>query len=184
MPITVSHPDFAAIRPDAVKLVLNEEQMQRAASMGCARQLAAIRKRRPGYYGNKGEDAWTHHIEGCGGEQAGCLYYGLAWMGYAHELRRNGVKLADGGEQVEFRTGLSYRCRLIVHPDDRDDRLFVLVVGRMPTYYIQGWIPGAEAKRDKWWEDPSGKNRPAYFVPANKLHPPNALQNRLWECPF
>ena len=172
------------IRPDAAKLMLNEEQMRRAISIGCSRQLAALRKQRPGFYGNTGEDAWTQHIEGCGGELAGCLYYELPWSGYADELRKGGIKLPDGGDRVEFRTRLKPYYELIVHPDDCDDRAFVLVTGMMPRYFIQGWIEGHRAKRNDWWHDPSQKNRWAYFVPTGQLHPPHTLRDWLREDPF
>ena len=169
------------MRPDAVRIDLDERQIRQAANVGVSRQLAALRKRRPGAYGNNNGDAWTQHIEGCGGELAGCIYYGLEWNAYADELRDyGGKKIADGSREVEFRTRIKFEnYQLIVHPNDADDRPFVLVVGLMPTYYIQGWMLGREAKRKEWWSDPSGKNRPAYFVPTPELHSPKDLKEFL-----
>jgi hypothetical protein len=46
----------------------------------------------------------------------------------------------------------------------------VLVTGSRGDYVIRGWIYGAEGKQDMWWDDPTGKGRPAFFVPQHALN--------------
>lgn len=61
--------------------------------------------------------------------------------------------------------------RLIVHRDDQDCGLFILVTGSAPAFEVPGFIEAATAKREDWWQDPSGEDRPAYFVPRDALIP-------------
>jgi len=53
--------------------------------------------------------------------------------------------------------------------------VFWLLCGTNGKYSIKGWILGAEGKRKEYWSDPTGKDRPAFFVPQSALHSPNEL---------
>jgi hypothetical protein len=58
---------------------------------------------------------------------------------------------------------------LILHPKDKDHDRFYLCVGMNGEYDIRGWIFGIEGKRSEYWDDPTRKGRPAFFVPQEKL---------------
>jgi hypothetical protein len=56
-----------------------------------------------------------------------------------------------------------------LHPDDKDEDLFFYVVGTNGAYDIYGWLHGANGKQEKYWSDPTGNNRHAFFVPVADL---------------
>lgn len=62
-------------------------------------------------------------------------------------------------------------ARLILHRDDQDVGLFILVVGRSPIYRLAGFLEAAAGKIERWWSDPTGDGRAAFFVPQSELHP-------------
>ena len=67
--------------------------------------------------------------------------------------------------QTELENG-----QLIVRPDDSDDAPFAMVVGKIPTFRIVGWIRGRAAKKGFRLRAPN--NRPAaYFVAQESLWP-------------
>ena len=61
---------------------------------------------------------------------------------------------------------------LIIHDGDRDDQVFVLVVGRAPNQRIAGWARAYDAKLPAYWREvktEDGKSRGAYYMPQEKL---------------
>lgn len=146
-------------------VTLSGYEMLLAGQAGVMRQVEAIRRGRKDAYGFKG-DAWGVHIEGAGGELAVAKLVGAYW----NACVRNPDELPGDVGNYEVRTPSRPNSRLIVHPQDPDDRPFVLVTGTMPNYTIHGYILGSDAKQQQWWEDPVG-GRPAYFVPQSALLP-------------
>ena len=70
--------------------------------------------------------------------------------------------------------------RLILHDDDKDNRPYILVYADAPDFYIKGWMMGADGKEKKYWSDPQGTNRHAYFVPDEDLISINELELSIW----
>lgn len=134
-----------------------------AAQAGVIRQIEALKRGRVHRYGFEG-DGWAAHINGASAEMAAAKVLGAYWNALARDPRS--LPGDVGAYQVRWRARESWD--LIVHPDDPDDAVFVLVVGTPPTMRIVGTILGAEAKRPEWWKDPAG-GRPAYFVPQAAL---------------
>jgi hypothetical protein len=60
--------------------------------------------------------------------------------------------------------------RLMLHPEDKDGEVFILVVGRAPAFQLVGWCFGYEGKKQDYWSDPTGADRSAFFVPRKVLH--------------
>lgn len=58
---------------------------------------------------------------------------------------------------------------LILHPEDPDEHVFVLVTGAVPHFKVHGWLRASVAKTDEFWREDTG--RPAYFVPQHRLLP-------------
>lgn len=77
----------------------------------------------------------------------------------------------DLGFGIHVRHSERDDARLILHRDDQDVGLFVLVVGSVPTFRLAGFMEAAAGKTERWWADPTGKDRPAFFVPQTELHP-------------
>lgn len=143
-------------------VTLTASELTTAAMIGVRRQVQNLVRGRQDAHGRGPEDGWTPHIEGACGEMAVAKWMGLYWSGNMGELAADDV----GGLQV--RTASAVDSRLIVHPSDPDDRVFVLVTGRAPNFVLQGWLMGRDAKDPAFWVDP-GTGRPAFFVPLVRL---------------
>jgi hypothetical protein len=146
------------------RVKLTYPEVMSAALVGVMRQVKNLRVGRKDRYGCDPEDGWTFHIEGACGEMAVAKATRLYWSGAIDRLR------ADDVGQFQVRTCSRHSYRLLLHPDDPNDRAFVHVTGLAPNFWIRGWIY-ARDKQEDWWEDPSGKNRHAYFVPTEELRP-------------
>lgn len=68
------------------------------------------------------------------------------------------------GKQIRSTTHIN--GRLILHPDDDDNQVFVLAIDRCPKYDFIGEIQAGMGKRPEFWPGPYD-NRPAFFVPRN-----------------
>jgi hypothetical protein len=115
-------------------------------------------------YGSEREGTFERHSEGALAEYVVAKHLGLFWPGPG--------KLFD--PNIPKTTQVCHTSRhdnkLIVHPDSDDNCEFWLVTGGKGDYYIEGWCYGFEAKLPKYWSDPGGYGRPAYFVPKSCLH--------------
>ena len=108
------------------------------------------------------------------GEACVAKWGGLWWSGSLGDYQ------ADDVQKLQVRTVDHPMKRLILHDDDKDDRPYVLVYANPPEFYIKGWIMGADGKDKKYWSDPQGTNRHAYFLPDDVLHDINELEIGLW----
>ena len=147
---------------DPAVIRLSWSEVITAAMVGVFRQVTNLRDGRADAYGASDDRGWQLHIEGCCGEMAFAKLSGLYWSGSLGNLGADDVHL------YQVRTTSRDDGRLIVHPGDPDDRVFVLVTGRAPTFRVRGWVRGIDAKNREWWHDPSN-GRPAFFVPQSAL---------------
>lgn len=147
-------------------ITLTASELMQAAQVGVMRHISGLKKERtPGYGCDAGETGWQIHIEGACGEYVVSKAFGFFWNGAMEKLR-----VADAGEfQVRTRSRQDYD--LLLHEEDDNNAVFVLVTGVAPTYTLRGWIFGNDGKQKQWWQDKSGKNRPAFFVPQADLLP-------------
>ena len=113
---------------------------------------------------------WDMDIEGACAELAVAKHTNLVWGAV-----NKGNVSADVGSHYGVRYTRYKQGRLIIHDSDPDEFLFWLVTGGSGTYDICGYILGKDAKKDKWLDDPTGRNRPAYFVPQYALFAPNPI---------
>ena len=99
------------------------------------------------------------------GEMAVAKGLNLYWSGSVGDYGA-----VDVGGLVEVRTRTKDWHSLIVHPEDKKDMPYVLVdASKVPDMRLVGWVYAHQAMDEKYWGDPSKKNRPAYFMPQNKL---------------
>jgi len=144
------------------EIVLSAAEIIHGAQAGVMRRVNNIKNNRHQKYGADAYDAWTMDIEGALGEMALAKYLGVYWEGY-------GIKAGSDVSGDDVRTTKYSNGRLIMHPDDHDDRRYWLVTGQSGTYNIRGWIMGYDGKHSDYWEDPQG-GRAAYFVPQSRLY--------------
>jgi hypothetical protein len=152
----------------AIDIELTSAEIMMAAQAGIMRQVENIKKKSQAYYGASTTSDWQLHIEGCLGEFALSKFLNVWWGGKGNK-RDTDVDIYD------VRTTPLHSNRLILHPDDPDDRVFWLLTGHNGSYKIQGWIKGRDGKQQKYWVDPK-TNRPAFFIPSSDLNDPMELK--------
>lgn len=149
-----------------IAVTLHWNECRSAIIAGGHRRLRQLQKGRADRYGYDGTDLWTTDIESTGAEIAVAKHLGVYWWD-SPSLDYDG----DVGE-VQVRWTGHPNGKLILHPEDADEAAFFLVRGHMPAYEVAGWIRGGEGKLERFWADPTGKGRHAFFVPTTELNPP------------
>ena len=142
-----------------------------AAQAAVKRRLLALHDGRPDAWGAS-KDSWAGEIESCGAEAAVAVYTNRFWQPWA---RRPSEIAADvsGLYEVKWRSNPGWD--LILHGDDKDGQLAILVVGALPDYLLCGWIEMARAKASYPYSDPYQTGRPAIWVPPDDLSPMQSL---------
>ena len=157
------------------KVELTPSEMLIAGQLGLMRMVQNIRDSRQSKYGAPTDSqAWAINIVGAMGEACVAKWGGLWWSGSLGNFK------ADDAGKLQVRTVDHEKKRLILHDDDKDDRPYILVHADAPDFYIKGWVIGAEGKDKKYWSDPQGTNRHAYFVPDDDLISINELELSIW----
>jgi hypothetical protein len=151
-----------------IDIELTSSEIMMAAQAGIMRQVENIKKNAKPYYGASSALDWQLHIEGCLGEFALSKFLNVWWGG-------KGGKRNPDVDIYDVRTTSSHNNRLILHPNDPDERIFWLLTGCNGTYKIQGWIKGIDGKKAKYWIDPK-TNRPAFFIPSTDLNDPMGFE--------
>lgn len=147
-----------------MKVTLKRHELFLGAQAGIMRRLEALKHGRSDRYGPPPSDLWGLDIEACLAELAVAKAYNLYW----ERLARDPAALLGDVSALQVRSTRRDEGCLILHAEDDDRAVFVLVTGSAPTLTIQGWTRGAEGKQEKWWK--RGDGRPAYFVPQSALN--------------
>jgi hypothetical protein len=137
--------------------------MRRAAMVGVNRMIDNLTNRRSNRHGEKSWGVWQRHVEGAMAELAVAKYLGLEWAPEIGNISESDVS------GIEVRSTHHQNGRLIIHKEDDSYSAFVLAIGMNGEYRLAGWCYAFDAKRPEFWQDPTGKGRPAYFVPQNRL---------------
>lgn len=149
--------------PHAVKLT--KEQRIHGVKVGKARQEhnANVKANdRYGYGGNTAEGDKIA-IAGALGEKAVAVALNVPWGGALGDFKAKDV----GGYQV--RSTPYPNGHLLLHDEDGDNDIFILVTGKDGSYILQGWTIGRHGKLDKYLR--KNIKRPCYFVPQMQLYP-------------
>ena len=116
------------------------------------------------------------HVLSTRGEMVVAKAFNLYWSGASGDY-----KAVDVGGLIEVRTVPVSTHRLMLHPDDKELPTVLVDASRSPEFRLCGWLMGQDGKRQDWWEDPTGKDRPAFFVPHASLLPLKKLLMKLDE---
>ena len=148
-----------------IRVHLTTFEWGRSATVGMQRQIASVLAKRKERFA-KNRDPWDKHIEGACGECATAKALGIYWDGSVNTFK-------DGGDvgpyQVRTRSDPNYG--LNIRADDKDDRIFILCIGRSPNFTIHGWMTAGEVKRHpEWILNPNGWGE-AWFAPKEVLFP-------------
>ena len=148
-----------------IEVFLDQYEAIQAAEVAILRRFENLYGNKPDYHNLKREqDTWDLDINSAMCELAFAKAFGLYWSGA-------GLKGERDVGQFEVRSTKYKTGKLILHPKDRDDAPFALVVEDFPKFSIIGWTYGHLGKKDLYWSDPTKRNRPAYFVPQSDLFP-------------
>ena len=146
-------------------ITLTRDQWITAALVGLQRQITAITNGQVPRSTYGARQIYDASVLGAVGEFAVSEVLDVRWN-MRTDKPDYGGDLADG---VEVRARADHRYDLIVNPDDRNDRPYVLVTGVGPRLCVRGWMFGADAKQPQWWRQVSDLP-PSYFVPQRQLH--------------
>jgi len=156
--------EIAVIEPVEAHPViqLSPSEILMAAQVGLMRQVQNLKRNVEEKYGAQPNTDWQLNIEGALGEYALSKYLNLHWGGC-------GDYSAPDVGVVDCRTSWRDTAALRLHPKDKDDRIYFLLTGVNGLYTVRGWLFARDGKKKEYWSDPTGKNRPAYFVPQDRL---------------
>jgi hypothetical protein len=156
--------DVAVIEPvkECPVIQLSPSEILMAAQVGLMRQVQNLKRDVKEKYGAQPNTDWQLNIEGALGEYALSKYLNLHWGGCGD------YQSPDVGI-VDCRTSGRDNARLCLHPKDKDDRIYFLLTGMNGLYTVRGWLFARDGKKKEFWADPTGKNRPAYFIPQDRL---------------
>jgi hypothetical protein len=166
------------IEPVGVRLTYG--QLSMAAHVAVMRNASNILKEiAPKHGASNAEGSWEMNINSCCAELAVARYTNRFWCGTF-----NNFKARDVGGLVDVRSRSREDYDLILYRDDPDDVPFVHVWSHSPDFTLWGWMFASDGKKEEYWSDPSGKNRPNFFVPrrAQLLRPMSELLDWLKEC--
>lgn len=146
---------------------MNREELQKAYDHGVERCRNSIKRGTAQRYGCTMAGAEREEADGlaAAAEYLVAATLGLPWTSTGL-VPDNGV---DVGTDIGVRHAREEWKRLILHPGDRDDMRWVLVVGgSLDTLRIVGWCYGHEAKTPGNWK--ANAPNPAYFcLPGRKI---------------
>ena len=147
-----------------VRLERSEEMV--AAAVGLARESRFTSN--PKFIGHKGNfhNAVSIHSEAAGAEIAVAKYFGINEFHPTVDTFKNEPDVLVGALPIEVKQTKYPDGALIIHDDDRNTDIAVLVTGISPTYDIKGWIPVSIAKKPKYQASDG-----SYWVTQANLQP-------------
>ena len=145
-------------------------EIEQAGYVALQRTLYALKNNVKEKYGAAKSDLGgiNRHFVGCLGEKSLAKHTDRFWSGTVGRIDLPDVHI------WQVRACTRINKRMMLHPDDKDDDIFVLVhviAAALPRVRLSGWLHARDGKRDEFWSDPSGQDRPAFFVPNNQLRP-------------
>lgn len=149
-----------------VAMRLTEQELRVGAAVGVGRNIEAITKGAQHRFGGQNLNGWSMHIYGALAELAVAKFLRIYWSGLGSGLIGPTRFSGDVGPVEVRHSGRDDAC-LLLHPDDDDDRAFVLVTGAGPDFVLRGWSFAGAVKSASFWETKTG--RPCYFVPQSAL---------------
>lgn len=147
-----------------IRVTLTFAEVFDGAVRGIRRYIQNIHEGMPDNYGADPEQGWAYHINGCLGEMVVAKWRDKFYTGNI------GNRKADDVSTYQVRTGSKHHYKLLIYKKDANEKQFILVTGLPPHYDIVGWAWGHEGKKEEYWTDPTGDDRPNYFVPQEVLH--------------
>lgn len=138
---------------------LTASEMMLAAQAGVMRTVENLVRGAQGAHGASVGD-WSMSIEGALAEWAASKALGKHWPGKG-QMRGDDI----GGLQI--RSTPNPAGHLILHKTDRDEDIFILMIGAASEWRPAGWIRGKSGKQDRFWR--TDVRAPCFMVPQSEL---------------
>lgn len=149
------------------RVTLTAPEMRMAADEGVLRRLRRITgNARSDVF--ESQDRWGTDIEAAGAEIAFAKARGLYWQ------PSEGPQPPDQGDVAAYEVRLATKLDgpLTVYRFTADEKLCVLVTGKMPVFHVIGYLYAREAKRPEFWREfANNRDGGAYLVPQHALCP-------------
>jgi len=144
------------------RITLADYELENAAFVGMRRQASARINQRVARGGMSEQDGWGNHVEGACGEYAAARFLNVCWTGsvgtFGEDLKPN----------IEVKTRSNHSYDLLIRNNEDLDKIFILVTGTAPHFWVRGWAVGKHVVSDKWIKYYG--NRPgAWFIPVSEL---------------
>lgn len=151
---------------------LTQVEMLAAAQTGVMRQIASLSQNLQNNSKLKKtkENNWQWHVEGALAELALCKLLGTYW-GY----HVNNFKGADVGSRIDVKVTQHSKGSLLIRPWDKEERIYVLAVGKNGTYVFKGWLYGSEGKHPTRLTKLGNEGVEVYAIPGHELRPMSEL---------
>lgn len=155
-----------------IEVTLAWAEVRIAAEVAAVRRASALKSGRNHRHGATDADlSLDLEFNGVLGEIACCKWLGVYWPDFG--LTPGTV---DCGV-CEVRAVDRPSKRLTLHDSDKANLPHVLAIISGPALVtLRGWIMGRDGKNGKYWSDPQGTKRFAYFVANEDLRPMDELR--------
>lgn len=164
---------------EGVSAILSAEELEHASSVAAKRNESQRGADRAD--GKVMESSLRADLMGAEGELAVSKALSLPWDGEWLPIEVWDSWKLDGNDvgSLEVRTTDHENGRLILHPNDKDDVPYILVIStHRPQYKLAGWMLARDGKQEKYWRN--DVPRPCFMVPQGSLRPMSELaQSRM-----
>ena len=140
-------------------ITLTASEMMLAAQAGVMRTVENLVRGAQGNHGASVGD-WSMSIEGALAEWAASKALGKHWPGKG-QMRGDDI----GGLQIRSTPHMG--GSLILHKGDRDEDIFILMIGAASEWHPAGWIRGKTGKKEQYWR--TDVRAPCFMVPQESL---------------
>jgi hypothetical protein len=151
-------------------VTLDWDEVFYGAQVGAQWRIEALKRNLRHVEGREedlGEDeVWFYSINSACAEQAGAKYFNVFWPPKVGKLDHEDLWHPAVG-WIGVRSTHHLKGKLRVLADDPDDRVYVLVTGVAPRFWVRGWAFGYEAKRPEWLMYRAGGS--GYFMPQKDM---------------
>lgn len=149
-------------------VTLGPQELYFAAQHATMRRLNNLKAARAPRHGIADAHAWAADIDGAFGELALAKWLGVYWVPGVARPEYSGDVARYEVRATRHATG----C-LLLHPDDHDDRPYVLALIAEPTVTLAGWVMGQQGKSPAHWTSSTDTRfrEPCFAVPQSALRP-------------
>lgn len=152
-----------------IQIHLTPSEIYQAATCGMQRNIRALTR---GYdRGWAHMNPWASHIEGAAGELAVAKALGVYWPASLTSFKGADIQIQGGEIEVKLNLTRPDDGDLMVHTtsDVEPHRIYISVLGTIPTFRVMGWIFGWQLLRPEFLKTlKDGGNR--YVVPPSALN--------------